>query len=375
MTSVGILTIHNIFNYGSILQAYATKSILNEIGFDAEIINYSYPSHAHNYENSIFHKWRSSILREVNVFLKKTLPGNPYRRYRSRYEEARNCWLEPTTQEYHSPSQIQISPPTFDQYLVGSDQVWHPRSIAFDSTFFGSFVPEKKKKFSYASSFGTVSLPDCMKEYYIENLGSFDHLSVREQSGANLVESLLGYKPEVVLDPTLMLDSGRWSQDMVEPNLSERYIVCYGFNPSSKYMEELSLKIAKKRNLPLIRINGNFFDYFSRKMHYIIDAGPREWLGLLYNAELIVAQSFHGTAFAVNFGVPFFSLLRGDASHDFRQSEFLTGLGLQHRLVRAGDDIDKIILTEADCDFSYASSLLEKKRMMSFKFMMQALYS
>ena len=40
MNKVGIITYHSAYNYGSVLQAYATQVAVKKLGFDAEIINY-----------------------------------------------------------------------------------------------------------------------------------------------------------------------------------------------------------------------------------------------------------------------------------------------------------------------------------------------
>ena len=38
-----------------------------------------------------------------------------------------------------------------------------------------------------------------------------------------------------------------------------------------------------------------------KNIHYVIDAGPREFVELFYNADRIVTNSFHGLAFSLIF--------------------------------------------------------------------------
>ena len=47
MKSTGIITIHKINNYGSVLQAYALQKVCEEMGYKAEIIDYNFPTQAH----------------------------------------------------------------------------------------------------------------------------------------------------------------------------------------------------------------------------------------------------------------------------------------------------------------------------------------
>ena len=45
--TVGIITMHRVLNCGSALQAYALQRIIQDMGFDAELIDYIYPNKYH----------------------------------------------------------------------------------------------------------------------------------------------------------------------------------------------------------------------------------------------------------------------------------------------------------------------------------------
>ena len=45
--TIGIITIHKINNYGSVLQAYALQQVCKELGYDVEIIDYIFPNIQH----------------------------------------------------------------------------------------------------------------------------------------------------------------------------------------------------------------------------------------------------------------------------------------------------------------------------------------
>lgn len=59
------------------------------------------------------------------------------------------------------------------------------------------------------------------------------------------------------------------------------------------------------------------------------------------NADLVITSSFHGTAFAINFGVPLISIVPNEIGDD-RQSSLLKKLGADCSIVRIGTDINKI---------------------------------
>lgn len=37
---VGVITYHSAYNFGSVLQAYATQKVVQELGYEVKIINY-----------------------------------------------------------------------------------------------------------------------------------------------------------------------------------------------------------------------------------------------------------------------------------------------------------------------------------------------
>ena len=46
---VGLITYHSAYNFGSVLQAYATQKIITKLGHRVEIINYRMPSQKNYY--------------------------------------------------------------------------------------------------------------------------------------------------------------------------------------------------------------------------------------------------------------------------------------------------------------------------------------
>ena len=99
----------------------------------------------------------------------------------------------------------------FDVFLVGSDQVWRPCYSPKLSNYFLDFCDDlhlKSKRVAYAASFGVDE-----KEFTEEEVAicrplakRFDAMSVREDSGVELLRDYFNVDSEVVLDPTLLLD-------------------------------------------------------------------------------------------------------------------------------------------------------------------------
>lgn len=89
------------------------------------------------------------------------------------------------------------------------------------------------------------------------------------------------------------------------PNMPPRYILIYQLSDSDAIVN-LACRISSERNIPIFRICKRAFNVRKdRGINNILDAGPSEFLSLFYNAEYIITNSFHGTAFSVNFNKPF----------------------------------------------------------------------
>lgn len=86
---------------------------------------------------------------------------------------------------------------------------------------------------AYASSFGVSSIPEFQKKATGAYLDRFHAIGVRELSGKKIVDALSRQTAQVVADPTLLLDSREWSEEIKDSKVkpSEPYIFCYFLEP------------------------------------------------------------------------------------------------------------------------------------------------
>ena len=368
MKKVGILTMHQVRNYGSFAQAYATCRSIEKFGYETELIDYTYPNEAHCTKKSAIGK----LLHIGNLMTKSLIPGRPHRKFEQHYREAYKSFYK-LSRAYKNREEIMANPPKYDIYLVGSDQVWNDRYINTDDTFFLGFAPANSKKIAFASSFGRIRLDKCNESFFREKLNSLDKISVRETSGVKLVEDLTGRDDvKKVLDPTLLLNANEWREISIPFNRAKRpYIFVYGSH-CEEYMLSTARKIADEKGWDVYTVNGTIFDYYNKKAHCLLDIGPREWMGLIDNAELVFACSFHGVAFSIQFNTPFFALFKGDEQFDSRVSSFLTELSLEkHCLLVGTSNIDLDNAYEED--WNKVNKLLDDKRKASIEVLQEFL--
>jgi len=353
---IGVLTIHNIKNYGSILQAYATAEVIRRLGHTVEIIDCWNPALESPRSVKVLRMgnrlafWMLGHLCQVKAadakfqsFLAENVPLS--------LAVATRQALEQLVQKY-------------DCVMAGSDQIWHPRCLNDKMSFLLDFVFPPMRKIAFSSSFGVTKLPAEHVEMYARELNTFDAIAVREASAQELVRALTGKEVPVVLDPTLLLSGDEWGRLASVEKEAGPYILIYG-NMSNKgnLMEQVALRIQKRTGWRILRVHGHAHHVFSRKINYLFDVGPKDVLRLFQGASLVLANSFHGTAFAVNFNRPFFSFYPKGDDLGIRQKHLLTLLQLEAQAVELPmQDIAECDSWVWDVDYTQANRCLNQRR-------------
>ena len=378
MKKIGIITIVHVNNYGAELQAFALQHKLNKLGHDAELINYLF------YKNPRFKPTKKSqpfiklsLKQRVKEFVYpyfKTVKSLPYLQQKklrdNKFAEFHKLYTK-QTEEINTIDKLYASEFDYDIYVVGSDQVWNPNTNINIEPYFLTFAPKDKLKVSYASSFGVNSIPSIHQEKYASLLGNLDKIGTREKTGVEIVESVSTKKASWVLDPTFLLNKKEWSEFEVSSDIKKPYLLMYVLTDSD-YISNLATQIAEKHNLQIVRICKNaFVEDKSENVINIIDAGPREYLGLFAKASFVLTTSFHGTCFSVNFNIPFFTILKKNKTNNSRQIDLLADLGIKERILFVEDKVsDKDVMS---INFTEVNVKLEKNRANSLSFLTDAI--
>lgn len=380
MKRIGIITILKVNNYGAELQAYATQAVLNRLGYDTEIIDYLFyknPGHKVTGLSKPVFKfgWKKRIAEWLYPKLEKLKAGKNSECQRKRIERFEQFHRTYTrmSRTYKTVDDLYMNVPDYDIYMVGSDQVWNPGIYSSLEPYLLTFVPEGKKRIAYASSFGVSELPEKYIPFYAERLKRIDAIGVREEQAVQLVKEVSGMTAERVLDPTLLLDAAEWRKIAGKLDVPERgYILLYELTPCP-YIKELALHLGGLlKGKPIVRIckqavkEDTEADFMN-----IMDAGPAEFLYLFANASMVITNSFHGTAFSINFQRPFYTVLPLRKQNNSRQRNLLGLFGLTDRLLLEGDQFpDNKGLT---IDYTSANNILQNERNKSIRFIERAI--
>ena len=166
-------------NYGTTLQAAALIRVVNNLGYEAQGIDY----YSKGYD-------RESFLEKI-LSLRRIKEGISNFTYKKKYgviEDAqKNIEFDnffklhiPMTEKTQTASQLFKLNKEYDRLICGGDQIWTPNEM--NSKYYLDFVTDDSKKIAYAPSFGVSEISNpYAREAIGSNIKRRKHLSVREE--------------------------------------------------------------------------------------------------------------------------------------------------------------------------------------------------
>lgn len=379
-------------NYGGVLQAYALQKVLESLNICSRYLDYN-PNISYN--NSVSMK---TILTKVKNKLKNknfknalrnTLNKNKLRKINKEriinFERFKKTYINLTKKKYTNLKELENDNENFKKeynYIIaGSDQIWNPSNrLEALKVYLLNFIDDICK-ISYASSVASY-IPENLKELYKKSISKFKAISVREESSADYIFQTTGLRPEVVLDPTILLTKDDYNLILkkTEFDIKKPYIFVYDIYRSNEIIPAVNSvsKILKMKYInyyPILGIRKYFYENYLGNYYAL---GPSEFLWLLDNSSFIITSSFHGTVFSILFKKPFYVIL---PSMDRKQSgftsnvrivDFLAKLNLNDRIVDSPKKLKDLSFSN-DINWDSVHEKLELEREKSIKFLKDAL--
>jgi hypothetical protein len=352
MNKSAIFTLAFYNNFGSVLQAYALQKKVRQItGETVDVVDFRPSLPLHSYFKS------ADLLQQ---YQKKC---ELFDEFRFRYLGMNNNWIS-------NVAQIEER---YENYITGSDIVWGKEFSKLNSAYFLNFVPEGKKRISYAASM--ILREDGHSEddrLYATYIPRFDEISVRETSSVNFIQQFTQKKVTDVLDPTLLLEKNDYEELAKESCFlsNKPYLLAYFLTHEPAVVDYTNL-LAKKLGLKVIHY---FADYPSRIFDSDAEcfafAGPQEFLGYVKNAACVFTNSFHGTCFSFIFEKPFYTYTAKRGAMLSRVQDLTRRLSLQDRCFTDFRDIVKVTL---ETDYTKANQCWQQEKSKSLKFLQNVL--
>lgn len=323
-------------NFGAVLQAYALSYQLKKDGVSVNIINYI-PDY---FKKRVGLWYVGNSKYEKNPLLRLAyyvhMVPTRYRRNRV-FAQFRMNELN-ITKEYSQEDLMNGKYPSSEKFICGSDQIWNEiNDTIYDPIYFLQFVREDCKRYSYAAS-GTISFPCSSKveKIVIPRIKSFNQISVREDSLQQNLSGLINREIYHVCDPVFLLNQNEWKEltsKRQNTPILHKYVLVYVVGNDTKPFIK-AREIGDKLNLPVYAISWFRCPHVDK----ILKCDPYEFVSVFSNAEYVITNSFHGTAFSIIFNKVFWVCDTYIANH--RMKSILKRTELESRLITDGCIID-----------------------------------
>lgn len=356
---IGIITHHYIKNYGAFLQTYALQQYLTETYPEAEVVIVNYVNRKHKIINiggcfRFFYKKES-----LKAYMEKIkIPAT--------FSKAEKKYLNITKRVKNAE---EINALGLDAIIIGSDEVWHYEDKAASPIKFACGL-KADRILSYAPSCGGVNLEHPIPDYVKEGMKNFTSISARDDLSEKLTETILGYKPTRVLDPTLIYDFPVYEDAFVKRLQKEKYILMYFVEKMPEEGHERIRKYAKEHGLKIYGA-GEYAKYYS---DITINVSPFQWVEMFRNAEFVFTGTFHGAVFSLITQRNFAAFLT-NPSRVKKVNSLLGQFDLTERIFKE-EELGRIEqLLESPIDYSTFNEKKAQVRQSSYDFLQEALFS
>ncbi len=345
---IAIVTVYSSKNFGSYWQSRTLYDYLTSLGNDVYFLN----TKARDIKNGIKKPLTRSIVKSV-------LKGNIKRAdfdfkilktFTNNLQEVKVVDADTVRKE-------------FDYIVFGSDEIWNAsRGDMKAYPVFWGVGFDNIKKVSYAPSINKATKDELLECGFEKALKGFKNISVRDMYSSEVIESVVGEKIEQVLDPTFLFDENYYKQIQYK-KIDEPYIAVYMFVIDDTMFNRLK-KIANLLGKKLVRVGA----YDERFDMCVLAKNPFVYY---FDADYVIANTFHGTAFAINFNKQLIVL---NNNHVRKTTELLNQFGLGDRDLEqySAEDIVDYVLNHK-IDWEHQKEVVDNWRIKSRNFLKNAI--
>jgi len=337
---IGIVTFHRAYNCGAMLQAWALKTVLSQMGHDV-----SFPMCNHVGETPRWQPWcvgTGSPFRIVRSFCYRSLVNilsigvdglsqSRFKRFRSRHLPEVDL-LPSCLQEY------------YDLLVYGSDQIWRASIETPEERklFFAESVCESLPKISYAASYDDKPLSPPFDKQLGDAVARFRSVSVREKLIADQISELTGIVPPIVVDPSLLLFADDYLKLDCGCAPKGEYLFVYTLYPTP-FVVSTANAVAKKLGIRVIIAPVYQFSRYDAPRGMTYGTSPERLIAYIAHAKYVMSMSFHGTVFSLIFKKRFLDLRDQVDAYETRSGSLLRQLGLTDRMANPSFSVEEIV--------------------------------
>ena len=351
---VAILSMQEVKNYGSFLQAFSLKSNIEALGHTCDFINIIPGRQLNGYKINRFHK--------IKLLFQRLWGWDFIKRFKTIYRFQTRFSKEFLPYLGVKPGENRTH---YDIVVIGSDEVFNCAQqtwFGFSPQLFGKGI-NADKVITYAASFGATTL-DKLQEMGIKDevgelLRNLACISVRDENSSIIVKALTDKAPLRHVDPVLIYDYTRYMPSEVKKN---DYMIVYTYPGRITDENEIDAirTYARQQALRVVSI-GHYFPWCDE----VVVPTPFEVLAYFRDAACIVTDTFHGSVFSIKYNKPFCTIVRN--MNNQKLSYLLKQFGLEGRIA---NDVSRMrTILETPIDYMPVNSLIEAEREKSIQYL------
>lgn len=325
---IGLLSMQRVVNYGSFWQAYCLKKMICDQGnCTLEFIDII-PGDVET---------RTVYKRAFSFSKIKRIPYYLFQNKKKKifFDYQRTVLGCTEDKNYQS---------NYDSIIIGSDEVFNfvqESPWGFSTQLYGDI--DNQNVSTYAACFGNTTYDAIQRTNREETihsaLNNIQHLSVRDENSAEIIEKITHKRPEIHLDPVLV---GEFPDGL--PNIKEKnYILVYSydFRLSDPDIIKQVRSFAREKRLSIISV-GFYQDWVNKN----VLPNPLELLSYFKNADYVITDTFHGTIFSTRMHRQFVTVIRN--TNKEKLGDLLSRIGLKEREYDNGKSIKELLEKQID---------------------------
>lgn len=331
-------------NFGSLLQSYSLKKVLEELGCEVHFIDIEKNEQDNTAANNNLVTFKkdqeenSSLLSKLKKIDKYTF---------NRLNNKQLAIQQGKIFENFRTNELSIKDTDNDQKydlcVIGSDEVFNcmsPTPWGFTSQLFGN-VKQAENIITYAASCGSTKYSDINSEMVNIIKNAFNNVSAfssRDENTTNFIKNLTDKPVEQHFDPVWIGDfSEEITKTQISIKLPKNYCIVYSYYNRIYDKKEIQsiLNFCKSKKLTPIALGAP-----QKWIKRFYTVSPFEMIKIFQNADFIVTDTFHGTIFSEKFNGRYAVLFR--ESNKNKLSDLVNKINAQNHLIDDFENISKV---------------------------------
>lgn len=359
---IAILSMQRVINYGSVLQAYSLKKIIEDItGESVRFIDID--STEKIPVSGTITTYQDYSEKGLSI---RNAPWLIFRKLSHRSKKNKYVQMIKDFQQNELDLNKKYNHENYDLVVVGSDEVFIAAKYICLQLY--GKIDNAQNVITYAAASGMAQVENISKidiETVRNALSNYKYMSVRDEHTKNYISELYNGDIQMHIDPVLAGELRKRNHKTVN---RKPYLIVYAYAERIQDPVEVQAikQYAKKKGLEIVCLGGQqlWADKF-------VPLSPFNMLDYFYNAECVVTDTFHGTVFSIINHCRFAVLKR--KSNRFKIDGVLKIFGLSEHLIADIGNLQDIL--EKEIDYNFVDSILEREGKRTREYLKQCINS